>query len=235
MPKHGKKYREVKEKMNPADKYSLDDALRFVKENAKAEFDETVEVSMKLGVNPKHADQQVRGTVVLPHGTGKSVRILVMTQGEKEMEAKDAGADYVGCDEYVEKINNNWLEFDAVIATPDVMSKVGRLGRILGPRGLMPNPKAGTVTFDVARAVREIKAGKIEYRVDRGGNIHAPIGKVSFDLYKLKQNATALFEVIMKAKPSSAKGAYLRNVVLTSTMGPGVKLDTVQIVNIFRK
>ncbi|NLC38384.1 MAG: 50S ribosomal protein L1, partial [Clostridia bacterium] len=197
---------------------------------APAKFDETVEVSARLGVDPRHADQQVRGTVVLPHGTGKTRTVLVFAKGEKLQEAEEAGADFVGGEELVEKIQGGWLGFDVAIATPDMMGVVGKLGRILGPRGLMPNPKTGTVTFDLSKAVKEVKAGKIEYRVDKTAIVHAPIGKVSFDLDKLEENFHALLEALIKARPSAAKGQYLRSVVVSSTMGPGVKINPLKIV-----
>ncbi len=200
------------------------EGVTLVKTLSFARFDESIEVAAKLGVDPRRADQIVRGTVVLPHGTGKQMRVLAIAQGEKEQEARDAGADYVGT-EYLERIKQGWLEFDAVVATPNMMGQVGPLGRILGPRGLMPNPKAGTVTFDVAGAVSEIKAGKIEYRVDRTGNLHAPIGRVSFDDSKLSENLGAFMDSVLRARPAAAKGAYVRSVTLSSTMGPGVPLD----------
>jgi large subunit ribosomal protein L1 len=207
-----------------AAKLPPDEAVRLVKELASASFDESVDVATRLGVDPRKADQLVRGTVVLPHGTGKAVRVLVIAQGEKEAEAKEAGADYVGV-EYVDKIKEGWLDFDACVATPDLMGKVGPLGRVLGPRGLMPTPKAGTVTFDIARAVEEIKAGKIGFRVDKTGNVHAPIGKVSFSEEQLGENLSAFMDQIVRAKPSAAKGTYLRSVTVSSTMGPGVSID----------
>ena len=200
-------------------------ALEIVKEAAFAKFDETVEVAVHLGVDPRHADQLVRGTVVLPAGTGKSVRVLVIAAGEKAREAQAAGADHVGL-EFIAKIKESWLDFDVMIATPDQMGQVGQLGRVLGPRGRMPNPKAGTVTFDVARAVREVKAGKIEFRVDKGGNIHAPIGKVSFAVDALETNFTAFMDQVVRARPAASKGVYIRNVAISSTMGPGVTIDT---------
>jgi len=232
MPKHGKKFRAALAKV-PAERAALEDsneALRLVKEAAFASFDETVEVALRLGVDPRHADQIVRGTVVLPHGTGKSVRVLVLAQGEKVREALDAGADYAGM-EYVEKIKEGWLDFDVAVATPDVMGQVGQLGRILGPRGLMPAPKAGTVTFDVAKAVKEIKAGKIEFRVDRTGNVHAPIGKVSFPVEHLRENLDAFMDTVIRAKPAAAKGTYIQSVTVSSTMGPGVRIDA----NLYRR
>ena len=211
-------------------KVSAPEALELVKDMSFAKFDETVDVSTSLGVDPRKADQIVRGTVVLPHGTGKDVRVLVIAQGEKEAEAKDAGADYVGV-EFVAQIQQGWLDFDVVVVTPDLMGKVGPLGRVLGPRGLMPTPKAGTVTFDVGKAVSEIKAGKIEYRVDKTGNVHAPIGRVSFDLEKLQENMAALMDSIVRAKPAGAKGTYVKSVTVSSTMGPGVGVDP----NFFRR
>lgn len=206
--------------------YPVEEAVEVVRKLAYAKFDESVDIAVRLGVNPKHADQMVRGAVVLPHGTGKTVRVAVFARGEKEKEALDAGADFAGADELVAKVQGGMLDFDRVIATPDMMGAVGKLGRVLGPRGLMPNPKAGTVTMDVARAVRESKAGKIEFRVDKSGNVHAAIGKVSFGLEALEQNFTAFMDQIVRAKPSASKGVYVRNVSLSSTMGPGVKVDT---------
>jgi large subunit ribosomal protein L1 len=225
MPQHGKKYRAAAEKRDINAKLATRPALEYVKSNAYAKFDESVEVAVRLGVDPRHADQIVRGTVVLPAGTGKSVRVLVIAAGDKAREAESAGADYVGV-EYVQRIKDGWLDFDVMIATPDQMGQVGQLGRVLGPRGLMPNPKAGTVTFDLARAVRETKAGKIEFRVDKGGNVHAPIGKVSFPLESLETNFSALMDQIVRSKPAAAKGVYVRNVSVSSTMGPGVAVDT---------
>lgn len=227
MAKKGKKYRNSLEAFDREKLHDATEAMEIVQKTAKANFDETVEISIRLGVDPRHADQQVRGAIVLPHGTGKTRRVLVLTKGDKVKEAQEAGADFVGLDEYVEKIQKeNWFEFDVVVATPDVMNVVGRLGRILGPKGLMPNPKSGTVTFDVSDAVREIKAGKIEYRVDKFSIIHAPIGKVSFGTQKLVENYRTLMEAIIKARPAAAKGQYLRNIVVASTMGPGVKINT---------
>jgi large subunit ribosomal protein L1 len=225
MREHGKKYRAAAERRQLDTQYQPRQALDIVKGAAFAKFDETVEVAIRLGVDPRHADQVVRGTVVLPAGTGKSVRVLVIAAGDKAREAESAGADYVGV-EYVQRIKDGWLDFDVMIATPDQMGQVGQLGRVLGPRGLMPNPKAGTVTFDLARAVRETKAGKIEFRVDKGGNVHAPIGKVSFPLESLETNFSALMDQIVRSKPAAAKGVYVRNVSVSSTMGPGVAVDT---------
>jgi large subunit ribosomal protein L1 len=224
MHEHGKKYRKVAEKRDPDARHQVRQALEFVKTNAFAKFDETVEVAVRLGVDPRHADQIVRGTVVLPAGTGKSVRVLVIAVGDKAREAEAAGADFVGL-EYVAKIKEGWLDFDLMIATPDQMGQVGQLGRVLGPRGLMPNPKAGTVTFDIDRAVRESKGGKIEFRVDKAGNLHAPIGKVSFTVEALESNMTAFMDQVMRARPSAAKGVYVRNVAVSSSMGPGVLVD----------
>ena len=205
--------------------YGVDEAISVVKSNATAKFDETIEVALNLGVDPRHADQVVRGTVVLPHGTGKSVRVLVLAQGDRAKAAEEAGADFVGL-EYIQKLKDGWLDRDVIVATPDVMGQLGALGRVLGPRGLMPNPKAGTVTMDVAKAVKEIKAGKIEFRVDKTGNVHAPIGKVSFAADKLAENAQAFMDTIVRSKPSAAKGVYVRSATLASTMGPGVRLET---------
>ncbi|PYS75469.1 MAG: 50S ribosomal protein L1 [Acidobacteria bacterium] len=225
MPKQGKKYRAALEKVELGKKYTLEEGLTKVKEIAFAKFDETVELTMWLGVDPRKADQLVRGTVVLPHGVGKTVRVLVIAQGEKVKEAEDAGADFVGGEDMVNQIKGGWLDFDAVIATPDMMRLVGQLGKILGPRGLMPNPKTGTVTFDVSTAVRETKAGKVEYRVDKTGVIHVGIGKVSFEQDKLRENAQMLLDAVVRAKPSTAKGKYVKKVNLAATMSPGVLLD----------
>ena len=223
----GKKFREAAKNIDRDKRYALEEAIKIVSGNKVAKFDETVELAVRLGVDPRQADQNVRGTVVLPHGTGKTERVLVIAKGEKEREAKDAGADFVGGDEIVKKIQEeNWLDFDRVIATPDMMGQVGRIGKILGPRGLMPNPKVGTVTFDVAKAVSEVKAGKVDYRVDKAGVVHARIGKISFGEQKLLDNAHALMAAIVRAKPSSSKGIYVKSVALSSTMGPGVRIDT---------
>lgn len=227
MRKHGKKYRAALEKIEPEKKHTLDEAIAKVKEIASAKFDETVELTMWLGVDPRKADQLVRGTVVLPHGIGRTKRVLVIAQGDKQKEAEEAGADFVGADDMVDKIKGGWTDFDAVIATPDMMRVVGALGKILGPRGLMPNPKTGTVTFDVKTAVEETKAGKVEYRVDKTGVIHVGIGKVSFDSEKLRDNAKTLTDAVVKAKPSTAKGKYVKKVNLAATMSPGVLMDEV--------
>lgn len=224
MAKFGKKYQEAA-KLIEDKLYDAAEAIELVKKTATAKFDETVEIAVKLGVDPKHADQQVRGAVVLPHGTGKNKRVLVFAKGEKVKEAEAAGADFVGSDELVTKIQGGWADFDVAVATPDMMGTVGRLGKILGPRGLMPNPKVGTVTMDLTRAINEIKAGKIEYRTDKAGNIHAPIGKVSFDDVKLSDNLHTLIDTLNKVKPAAAKGQYMRSVTLSTTMGPGVKVN----------
>jgi large subunit ribosomal protein L1 len=230
MAKHGKKYEEASKLFNRDHSYEPEEALDIVQKAASAKFDETVEVAVRLGVDPKKADQQVRGAVVLPHGTGKTQRVLVFAKGEKAKEAEAAGADYVGDADMINKIQQGWFEFDVIVATPDMMGEVGKLGRVLGPKGLMPNPKTGTVTFDVTRAVNEIKAGKIEYRVDKQSNIHAPIGKVSFDKEKLLENYKALMDALQKAKPAASKGVYIRNVSFTSTMGPGIRVATNRLV-----
>ncbi|MDH3238215.1 MAG: 50S ribosomal protein L1 [Deltaproteobacteria bacterium] len=225
MPSRGKKYLESRKKVNREAKYSLDEALELLNGTTTAKFDETVEVAMRLGVDPKYPDQQVRGSVVLPNGTGKTVRVLVFAKGEKEKEATDAGADFTGSDALVAKIQGGWLEFDKAVATPDMMGAVGKIGKILGPRGLMPNPKVGTVTFDVGKAVRDLKGGKVEFKVDKTGTLHAGIGKISFGKDKIRENFLAFYEAIMKAKPSAAKGAYIRSIALSSTMGVGIKLN----------
>jgi len=226
MKKAGKRYRAALELAKHAGLVkNLAQGVSLVKQTAKAKFDETIVVSSHLGVDPKHSDQLVRGTVVLPHGTGKSLRVLVLCKGEKEKEALAAGADFAGAAQYVQKIQEGWLEVDAIVATPDMMGEVGKLGRVLGPRGLMPNPKSGTVTFDVAKAVRELKAGKIEFRVDKGSNVHAPVGKASFSEDKLLENARTFLRELVRAKPAAAKGAYLRSLTISSTMGPPITLD----------
>ena len=224
----------AREKVDRAEKYELESAIRLVTETSRARFDETIDIAIRLGVNPKKADQMVRGTVVLPHGTGKTSRVLVFAKGEKAKEAEDAGADYVGAEDLIEKIQGGWLDFDKAVATPDMMGQVGRLGKILGPRGLMPNPKVGTVTFDVARAVKEIKGGKVEFRVEKAGIVHAPLGKVSFGVEKLTENAQSLLDVVMRAKPSTSKGVYLRGIALSTTMGPGVKVDPLQVRSLLK-
>ncbi|MBM7650368.1 large subunit ribosomal protein L1 [Bacillus ectoiniformans] len=225
MAKKGKKFEEAAKLIDRTTAYSLEEAIELVKKTNFAKFDATVEVAFRLGVDPKKADQQIRGAVVLPNGTGKTQKVLVFAKGEKAKEAEAAGADYVGDSEYINKIQQGWFEFDVIVATPDMMGEVGKLGRVLGPKGLMPNPKTGTVTFDVTKAVEEIKAGKVEYRVDKAGNIHVPIGKVSFENNKLAENFNTIFETMVKAKPAAAKGTYMKNVTVTSTMGPGVKVD----------
>jgi large subunit ribosomal protein L1 len=224
MAAHGKRFRAALGLVDRARDYQPAEAVALVKQAAKAKFNESVEVAVRLGVDPRHADQVVRGTVVLPHGTGKSVRVLVIAQGDKAKEAEAAGADFVGT-EYLQKIKDGWLDCDVIVATPDVMGQLGALGRVLGPRGLMPNPKAGTVTMDVARAVREIKAGKIEFRVDKTGNLHAPIGKASFSAEQLAENLHVFLETVARARPAAAKGTYVRTVTVSSTMGPGVRVD----------
>jgi large subunit ribosomal protein L1 len=226
MAKRGKKYVEARKRTTSPSGVGVAEAVKLAVESSFAKFDETLDVAVRLGVDPRHADQMVRGSVVLPNGIGKSVRVLVVTKGDKEKEAQDAGADYVGSDDLVEKIKGGWFDFDKVVATPDMMGSVGKIGKILGPRGLMPNAKAGTVTFDVTRAVKELKAGKIEFRVEKAGIVHAPMGKVSFGVEKLVQNVTAFLETILKMKPSSSKGTYLRGIAVSTTMGPGVKIDT---------
>lgn len=225
MAKHGKKYLEALKLVDRTKVYDVREAFELLEKTAVANFDETIEVAVRLGVDPRHADQQVRGTVTLPHGTGKSVRVLVFAKGDKIKEAEEAGADYVGAEDLVAKVESGFLDFDVAIATPDMMGSVGKLGRILGPRGLMPNPKAGTVTFDVGKAVKEVKAGKIEFRVDKTGIVHAPIGKKSFGVDKLIDNFSTLMDAIIKAKPASAKGQYIKSVVISSTMGPGIKIN----------
>ena len=226
MPKRGKKYQDSAKLVDKSNLYDVNEALDLVTKTAKANFDETVELAVRLGVDPRHADQQVRGTVVLPNGTGKEIRVLVLAKGEKIKEAEAAGADYAGGEELVEKIQNeNWFEFDVIIATPDMMGVVGKIGRVLGPKGLMPNPKSGTVTFDVGQAVKETKAGKVEYRVDKAAIINVPIGKVSFGVEKLAENFKTIADAIIKAKPAAAKGRYLKSVTVASTMGPGIKIN----------
>jgi large subunit ribosomal protein L1 len=232
MFKRGKGFLEAKQKIESGKRHTLKEAVNLIVATSRTKFDETVDAAIRLGVNPAHADQMVRGSVVLPHGLGKSVRVLVFAKGEKEKEAIDAGADVVGTDDIIEKIKNGWLEFDRVVATPDMMGSVGKLGKILGPRGLMPNPKVGTVTFDVAKAVNELKAGKVEFRVEKAGIVHSPVGKVSFGAEKLLENVSALIETIIKLKPASSKGTYLKSISISTTMGPGIKVDLLEVKNI---
>lgn len=230
MPKRGKNYRAAAEKIDSQELYEINDAIKLAADSATAKFDETVEVHVRLGVDGRHADQQVRGAIVLPHGTGKETKVLVFAKGPKEQEAKDAGADFVGGDELAQKIQTeNWFDFDVVVATPDMMGVVGKLGKVLGPKGLMPNPKSGTVTMDLEKAVNDIKAGKVEYRLDKANIVHTVIGKASFGPEKLTDNFNALMEAIIKAKPSSAKGTYLKSVSVATTMGPGVKVNPAKI------
>ena len=231
MPKLSKNRAATEKEVDIAKKYTVEEACALVKQAKKAKFDETVDVAVRLGVNPKHADQMVRGALVLPHGTGQTVRVLVFAKGEKEREAREAGADFSGSDELVAKVSEGFMDFDRVIATPDMMGAVGKLGRVLGPRGLMPNPTVGTVTFDVANAVREAKGGKIEYRVEKAGIVHARVGKSSFSEKALAENTTALIQQLVRAKPSTAKGTYMRSITLSSTMGPGIKVDTGQFMS----
>jgi large subunit ribosomal protein L1 len=229
-----KRYDASTKKIEAERQYGVDEAMALVKEMPGAKFDESVDLAFRLGVDPKHADQMVRGAVVMPHGIGKSVRVAVFAKGEKEREAREAGADVVGAEDLVERVQGGFMDFDTTVATPDLMGQVGRLGKVLGPRGLMPNPKLGTVTFDVARAVREAKAGKVEFRVDKAGNIHVPLGKKSFSTENLVANANAMIDAIMRAKPAAAKGTYLRSLTLSTTMGPGVKLDAQKIGNQYK-
>lgn len=230
-----KRYAAAEAQLDRSQRLPLEETLALAKRLATAKFDETIEMAVRLGVDPKHADQMVRGAVVLPAGTGKQVRVLVFAKGEKEREAREAGADYVGAEDFVQKIQEGWLEFDKAVATPDMMGLVGRLGKILGPRGLMPNPKVGTVILDVARAVREVKGGRIEFKVDKAGNLHVPLGKASFSPQQLHDNAMTFLEAVMRAKPASAKGVYLRSITVSSTMGPGIRVDEQRIANIFRR
>jgi len=234
MGKRGKKYSAVKENLDPDKGYDVSEALQLALQTSYAKFDESVDVAVRLGVDPRHADQMVRGTVVLPNGTGKEVKVLVFAKGEKETEAQEAGADFVGNDDLIEKIKGGWFGFDKAVATPDVMGTVGRIGKLLGPRGLMPNAKVGTVTFDVARAVSELKAGKIDFRVERAGIVHASMGRVSFGTEKLKENLAAFFETIIRLKPTSSKGTYLKGVAISTTMGPGIKIDPTDVKTILR-
>ena len=231
MAQRGKNYRKALENIDRQKPYEFEEGLKLILGNAFGKFDNTVEIATRLGVDPRKADQLVRGTVSLPHGTGKEVKVLVFAKGEKEKEARDAGADYAGSDELVEKIKEGWFDFDRAVATPDMMGTVGKIGKLLGPRGLMPNPKGGTVTFDVGETVKALKAGKIEFRVDRTGNVHIPAGKVSFGVDKLKDNIVAILETVVKLKPSTSKGVYLRNIALSTTHGPGIKIDPASIRN----
>ncbi len=226
MPKRSKKYSESRKKIEPEGMPNFNDAVQAVIDASFAKFDETIDVAVRLGVDPRHADQMVRGTVVLPNGLGKEVKVLVFAKGEKEKEATDAGADYVGGDEFIEKISNGWFDFDKAVATPDMMGSVGKIGRILGPRGLMPNAKTGTVTFDVAKAVKELKAGKIDFRVEKAGIVHAPLGKVSFGVEKIIENFAAFLDTVVRLKPASSKGTYVKGVAVSTTMGPGIRIDT---------
>jgi large subunit ribosomal protein L1 len=234
MAKHGKRYREAAAKVDRNHRYPFTEAMTLALQTASTKFDETVDVAAALGVNPRHADQMVRGAVVLPHGLGKTVRVLVFAKGEKEKEALDAGADFVGADDLIERIKGGWLEFDKAVATPDLMGAVGKIGKILGPRGLMPNVKVGTVTFDVAKAVNELKGGKVEFRVDRAGVIHAPVGKASFGAEKLLQNLAALMDTLVRLKPATSKGTYIKGVHISTTMGPGIPVDTSDVKNLVR-
>ncbi len=229
MARRGKKYNEVRAKVDSSRRYTLDEAIRLAIETHYAKFDESVDAAVILGVDPRKADQNVRGSVVLPHGTGKTPTVLVFAKGEKVKEAEEAGADFVGGDELIEKIKSGWMEFDRVVATPDMMGSVGKIGRILGPRGLMPNAKTGTVTFDVGKAVKEIKSGKVDFRVDKAGVVHVPLGRVSFPPEKIRENFAAFAETILRLKPSSAKGAYIKGAALSTTMGPGIKIDTNEV------
>jgi large subunit ribosomal protein L1 len=235
MRRHGKKFNGSKQKVATGKKFLLDDAVKMVKEAVFTKFDETVDLAIRLGVDPKHADQMIRGAVVLPHGIGKKVRVLVFAKGEKEKEAIAAGADFAGSDDLIKKIQEGWLDFDKAIATPDMMRDVGKLGKILGTRGLMPNPKVGTVTVDIARAVKETKAGKVEFRVEKAGIVHVPVGKASFAPEKLKENITSILEYIVKVRPSSVKGQYVRSVAVSSTMGPGIRLDVAPLLTSISK
>jgi large subunit ribosomal protein L1 len=232
MAKHGKKYRAAREKIDPAKRYSFQEALELVAETTYARFDETLDIAVRLGVDPRHADQMVRGTVVLPHGLGKTVRVLVFAKGEKVKEALDAGADYAGGDELIDKIREGWLDFDKTVATPDMMGSVGKIGKVLGPRGLMPNAKLGTVTFELQKVVKEIKAGKVDFRVEKTGIVHAPMGKVSFGQEKLLQNISAFIDTLTRIKPSAAKGTYMRGIALSTTMGPGIQVDPLMVKSI---
>ncbi len=234
MPKRGKKYLEANKKLDTKTKHGFDEAVRMAIDSSYAKFDETIDVAVRLGVDPRHADQMVRGTVVLPNGLGREVKVLVFAKGEKETEALDAGADFVGNDDLIEKIKDGWFGFDKAVATPDMMGTVGKIGKLLGPRGLMPNAKTGTVTFDVARAVSELKAGKIDFKVEKAGIVHAPMGKVSFGVEKIVQNATAFLETIIRLKPASSKGTYLKGIAVSTTMGPGFKIDAASVKDLIK-
>ncbi len=234
MAKHGKRYREASSKVDSSRRYPFTEAVDLALSATPGKFDETMEVAVSLGVNPRHADQMVRGAVVLPHGLGKTVRVLVFAKGEKEKEALDAGADFVGAEELIERIKGGWLEFDKAVATPDLMGQVGKIGKLLGPRGLMPNVKVGTVTFEVGKAVKELKGGKVEFRVDRGGVVHAPVGKVSFGSEKLLTNLAAFMDTLIRQKPTTSKGAYLKGIYLSTTMGPGIPVDPADAKNLVR-
>jgi large subunit ribosomal protein L1 len=234
MAKKGKQYIKVKANIDRNKRYDLGEGLKLISECSYVKFDESVDVAIRLGVDPRKADQMVRGSVLLPHGTGRTIRVLVFAKGQKEKEATEAGADYAGGDELIEKISGGWLEFDKAIATPDMMSSVGKLGKILGPRGLMPNPKVGTVTFDIEKAVKEVKSGKVDFRVEKAGIVHVAVGKVSFGVEKLLENIRALLDVIIKGKPPTSKGVYLKSIALSTTMGPGVKIDPVSVRNMMR-
>jgi large subunit ribosomal protein L1 len=234
MAQQGKKYIEVLKKVDRAKRYDLEDGVKMVLETARAKFDEGVDVAVRLGVDPKKPDQMVRGTAILPHGTGKTVRVLVFAKGPKEKEALDAGADFVGAEDQIEKISQGWLDFDKAIATPDMMGMVSKLGKILGPRGLMPNPKVGTVTFDLEKAIKEIKAGKVEFRVEKAGIVHVPVGKVSFGFEKVLENTKAVLEVLLRVKPPTSKGIYLRSIAMSTTMGPGVKIDPLNVRTVMK-
>jgi large subunit ribosomal protein L1 len=229
MAERGKKFREDREKVDREKRYPMDEALGILSEMKRAKFDETVEIALRLGVDPRHADQMVRGSVVLPHGLGKQVKVLVFAKGQKEKEAEEAGADYVGAEDLIEKIQKGWMEFDKTISTPDMMAQVSKLGKILGPRGLMPNPKVGTVTFDVAKAVAEVKAGRVEFRVDKAGNLHVPVGKATFGSEKLQDNINSLLEAVMRLKPPASKGTYLKGIAISTTMSPGIKVDPAHV------
>jgi large subunit ribosomal protein L1 len=234
MPKHGKKFQEAKSKVEPLKRYSFEEAVAGALQSSFVKFDETVDIAVKLGVDPRHADQMVRGSIILPNGLGKEVKVLVFAKGEKEKEAQEAGADFIGNDELIEKIKGGWFGFDKAVATPDVMGVVGKIGKMLGPRGLMPNAKTGTVTFDVARTIKELKAGKIEFRVEKAGIVHAPMGKVSFGPEKVLGNIVAFIDSVVRVKPSSSKGTYIRSIAVSTTMGPGFKIDPVYVKDLIK-